>query len=461
MMIPDSTKLFVRHADGAAAQVRAGDLLHEGDTGFELLTFRSGTAGCTWAKCANGVRCEQYPTLRVALRRRKRPQLVGGDKLAVLDPDTLALVRVSATEAIGRLAACATNIPHDGTLYDFSFGWLVGAWLSDGWCNKVIGYTKVEDALRARFVSAVEKWTGEGVEFQEYSEFHEAGINGGIGGESTKIHIWPATDRLKALYAYLGAMVDRDAKSAATFAGEPDRTALFKRMPANLHQFSRGALLGLLTGLIEGDGSLSVSHSKAKPQVLASFSTSSPFLRDGVLELCMLLGIRASYCAQHPRRGRAQKATSYAMHISSVDVGRFAPELHFTNDTPAVRLLMSEPPVKDDVDIVPVQTEFLRRFFGRDAQASRIGYSPNSLQTITSRHRDHGYAPIARTIAVAMLSAYTGPRDEAFHAFRHIVEDRAIHWDVVETVKVADLEACVEVELDAGMRLVLASGLIW
>lgn len=450
----------VPHLKETRRKDRNGADLFDVPEGVEVLTLLPDGQGARWSPVTMFTREEGCELKCVTTKRGHTVTCSSNESLAVYDPEQLTLVRAKPADSIGKIVAVAASIPTSGDRYSFDTGWLIGAWLSDGWCNSVIGYTKCSKKKRDHFVAAVEQLAGSTVTPSVYEEYHDSATNAGISGQSIKLHICPSTPRLKAIYEQLSRLVDREAQAVATAAGEPNRTCLFKRMPSNLAEFSREALLGLLTGLLEGDGTLQVSHSKDRPQVMASYATSSELLKDGIILLGKLLGIRVTSTVQYPKEGRRQRAPAYAVRFSTVDLYRVLDELRFTEETEAVTFLRNNPPTKDDLDVVPVPLPVLRRFFGSASQAIADNYSAAALQTTASKYRKTGVALISRVTAEAMLTAYTGEVDRLFEHFSAVVRDHTTHWDTVTAVTDVPTEPVYDLEVRDTKVFAIASGLV-
>lgn len=181
-------------------------------------------------------------------------------------------------------------------------GWFVGAYVSDGWVSgHMPGYAKEEAAKREEFIRlarAIEP------NFTKHEYTHDASNALGTG---VKIHC-NGPDLVNAVRA-MNLVPDRV---------EGDRQALHKLIPRRMiAEGSEEFLYGLLSGLLDGDGSIIRNTSLAKPRYSARFATSSRDLRDSVAMLLHRLGIRYGVTTTPPR-GKSNEA--YAVHMSTEDV---------------------------------------------------------------------------------------------------------------------------------------------
>lgn len=377
-------------------------------------------------------------------------------------PDGLGgLLKVTPADAVGQLMPVTLAYPAEGNYGDLEWGWVLGAFLSDGWwSDKYVGYSKVDVAKRLRFMRGFCRSTG----FAEkavryYEDQHVAENNGGISGKSKKLHF--STGSLKNAHAiylrdqcYDGASMLR--------RGDSQRACLFKKMPNNLWEMSEQMLLGVLSGLFDGDGSLSISKGKSKPQVMASISTSAPQLRDGIVELLRLLGIRSSYTVVKPKKGRAQRHDNYMITICIPDLSKRADCLRLTSKNEALELLKNSQGMKDDRDVVPVPRVFLRNLLALTPSVLNV-VNVASVKVLLSRWRKYPYISATRAKAHAWLSAYLaseGVKDEAFNAASSYANSSDLMWERVQSITTQPSEPVYDVVLPIAKVYVISNGLV-
>ena len=359
------------------------------------------------------------------------------ESLCVYDHDTEQLVDICPKDAIGRLSPVMKRIPITGSINDYELGWLIGAFLSDGAApGTTIMYTKASQPhrdrffaalqnLQDRFFAALQNLQGGTVNRRTYEEVH--GPLEEISGISVKDHY---TNINKSTLDLLQSCYERNERGEVPSGV---RSALYKKMPVIACQFAEDTLIGLLAGLIDGDGSISINNSKAKPQVIANFSTSSPYLRDGITFLCRLLGIRNSVSETHPKAGRVQKHVNYTISFSTVDLQKIAPRLRLVKEDSinALNLLMSQD-LKDDGDLVPVPNRIMSLV---SSSAGPLKDDPifASLRTIKSA-RKAGYY-FTRNLAKYVLSFIKAANSLNVDLWEKVVYAEDVVWDTIVSVE--------------------------
>lgn len=348
------------------------------------------------------------------------------ESLCVYDHDTEQLVDICPKDAIGRLSPVMKRIPITGSINDYELGWLIGAFLSDGAApGTTIMYTKASQPHRDRFFAALQNLQGGTVNRRTYEEVH--GPLEEISGISVKDHY---TNINKSTLDLLQSCYERNERGEVPSGV---RSALYKKMPVIACQFAEDTLIGLLAGLIDGDGSISINNSKAKPQVIANFSTSSPYLRDGITFLCRLLGIRNSVSETHPKAGRVQKHVNYTISFSTVDLQKIAPRLRLVKEDSinALNLLMSQD-LKDDGDLVPVPNRIMSLV---SSSAGPLKDDPifASLRTIKSA-RKAGYY-FTRNLAKYVLSFIKAANSLNVDLWEKVVYAEDVVWDTIVSVE--------------------------
>lgn len=368
------------------------------------------------------------------------------ESLCVYDHATEEVVDLCPAQAIGRLSPVARRIPSEGIAVDLEIGWMIGAFVSDGWINTLVGYTKNSEAHRDRFTLALEHYIGGPVSYREYHALH--GEDTAIEGASVKRHYSGLPVSLTSLFeeCYRGTL--------------PGRASLRKSLPPDVFNFSRAGLVGVLSGLFDGDGSLSISNSKNKPQPLAQYSTSSPTLRDDVLMLAQLLGIRASVSASQPKAGRVQKHTSYTINFSINDLREVAADLVVIEDKAyaAIQSILSgDGSTKDDLDIVPVPAHLMELCASSKGPCAVDPVLQRSLATNKSV-RAAGYY-VSRAVARRVLAhlAHAGINAAKWEK---LVLATDVHWDVIVEVIPAGKEKVYDLVVPSTKVFVVNGGLV-
>ena len=267
--------------------------------------------------------------------------------LAVFDPSEGRLVKVAADDHQGRLIPILKKLPLDfGPLYDRDFGWWIGALVSDGWISeRTVGYTKLEECKRKEFVR-IARSIHENFTVNEYS----AKASDGKLGNAVKLHL-------------CGKEFVSLCKSYGVYNDDADiegKSALRKQIPYDmLLNGSEEFLWGLLSGLLDGDGSIAKNTSMSNPRFSCRFSTSSPDLRETFEFLLYRLGIRYTTTITPPRNWSNE---AYTISPSTVDMYAILDKLSCVGAR-EIELLSEwkdHAPAQDNTDLIPISEEELQ-----------------------------------------------------------------------------------------------------
>ncbi len=348
------------------------------------------------------------------------------ESLCVYDHETGQIKKVCPAESINALSP--TVPAKSGNKYDKSYGWMIGAFASDGFfTNGRLGLVKLNEDFRDKFFSVLQR---EGTVFGRY--FYKRLDKGpqDLGERSKKDH-YHVSEELLAIFRdcyvpqyrnYLGKVV-----RPAELKG--NRACLFKSLPSSLGDFSRDALLGVLSGLLDGDGTLSWSNGKAKRQLLASYSTSSVQLKEDVRHLCRLLNIRCSVSEVRPDGVRPQKHVNYIIAFSTVDLFTLIDELELVAYSDVLEELRRNPPVKDDRDIVPIPISILHRLGTRKSDAHAI--NPKLVRTLAAlKSKEKEHPRVSRSVAIRILPFLD--MENEMEAYWSVLVHSEIRWARVE-----------------------------
>ena len=201
------------------------------------------------------------------------------ESLAVFDPITGYMIKVKPLIEEKRMIPYLKKDPQPfGTEYNRDLGWLIGSFLSDGWLSRnCVGYSKLEDIKRDAFEAIAREQLTPNFLRKDYKDAPREGKL----GKSAKIHCMG-----EDLYNAFKKMDLSDE------APEEGRQALTKRItPYILNNSTEECLWGILSGLMDGDGSIAKNTTLDKPRFGCRFSTSSKGLRDSLCKLLYRLGI--------------------------------------------------------------------------------------------------------------------------------------------------------------------------
>lgn len=369
----------------------------------------------------------------------------GAGKLIKVKPEVKDYYYVPVVKQLPWGGEEVINTPELDRLY----GWFIGAFVSDGWVSKkgegsyMLGITKASKEYRDKAKEAIIKLTNleNGKElFNNYKALHDKETNCGISGESVKFHFIPKTDDgLEFVkYLYKECYVDHD-------LAEGERSCLKKKLPSNLMSFNENILLGILEGLLDGDGSVAVNTTLKKPRVMVNFATSSKALRDDVSLLFRLLGIKFSITEVLPKPNRVQKCISYTISPSVADLAVYKDDLHLCEKKSDI-LQMLNPDMPNPNDTVPVDFEFLNALKLEDVLKQGISkYS--FLYTYKKVAEKQGFTLIQRKIALKLLDAFTGNKEEneAYKIAKSIITNMTLYWERIDRIEDSEPETVYDV----------------
>lgn len=249
---------------------------------------------------------ENCPCVEVKTDSRK-VIVSSNESLAVFDPETGLLKKQAPKDSIGCLVPVLRKDPRPfGVLGDKEFGWLIGMFLSDGWVSEnTVCMAKLEKIKRDLFVEYCRKYLS--------SEFTVHETRGKKGehklGDSIKT-VCVGKDLAESFKAYQFYEEGTDDLKC--------KKALKKVIPEYfLARMSEDFGWGLLSGLLDGDGTISKSMATGKPRFAPHLCTSSKYLMDSMCKLCFRLGLRYSFSTYAPR---GLSNTAYVVHPSAVDI---------------------------------------------------------------------------------------------------------------------------------------------
>lgn len=460
MKFSHSSKIICRDSNGVVVSTTLGELpqlgapmkdkngasVYELPDGMEVWSYDHNRNSPVFSKVTHLTVEHGCPTTTVKTRRFS-VTASRNESLCVYDHVTEQVVDTCPKDAIGKLSPVMRRVPSVGMHTDFETGWLIGAFVSDGWVNGgTVGYSKASDAHQGRFYDALSAVVGSPLHFSEYATVH--GEDCSVPGFSRKRHYTGLPDSVLQLLhsCYRGDAVGR--------------SSLRKSMPPAVFSFSQAGLLGVLSGLFDGDGSLSLNKSRNTVQPIAQHSTSSISLRDDVLVLAQLLGIRASYTTSMPKEGRVQKNPSYTMNFSINDLNCYLADLIVIEDKAWEALAaigQGAGRTKDDLDIVPVPARVMTECASQRGVCAQDRSLQRSLATHKSM-RSAGYY-VTRAVALRMLGFLDAAGFDV-GSWRAVVMADDVHWDVIEEVTNGGNETVYDLVVPDTKVFVVNGGLV-
>lgn len=327
--------------------------------------------------------------------------------------------------------------------HGFELGWLIGSFVSDGTINrKRLSFTKVNDDVRATFLKYISVAAGvPGVEkyARTYREFHNAAENSGIGGPSVKVCV--STSRVPKMLADLFSSC-YDPELRAKYAAEGvKRTCLAKRLPPNFTTFGNDVLLGILSGLLDGDGTLSINKHKTtkynpewrgKPQVVCSINTSAPRLRDDIILMSKLLGMSLTYSTMKTDIQRNRHHDSFTISLSTEWLWNNLRKIKTVMYHDVIDYLRQNMPACAISNVTPMSYYALEKLEQAYPEVKKIP-SVNAWRAIKCRAKKHGYGLFKRDTTrryAGLIMRYVDDyyRDKALYSVVKAAFDEDVTW---------------------------------
>jgi len=438
-----------------------GSKIHQVPDGISVLTNTTDGKGSRWSKVdtftVDGIKeikkITTYSGKDVSVSSNESIAIYEhGCKIARIAPDNIILKR--------HIVPVLRGMPeHTANDHSKDFGWLLGAFVSDGWIdeNDCLGYTKVDDLKRARFIDAVHAFIGSEINVRLDTALHTAETNCGISGQSTKVHLDIQRLKENAKACELIAILKSCYHTSKEFKQSNERACLFKKLPSNFLGFSKKDKLDLLAGLFDGDGGINLNTSKSSPQVVVTYSTSSPYLRDDVILLLSSLGIRSSVTITKTKPGRVQKVDNYSITVSTPDLAIFANDLNCTTKSNGLEYLIKNGVAKDDRDIVPIDFEILEIL----TKNTPDGMSKGSFATAKSACKELRYTTISRNQALRIIESFKGDKSsEIWTKWISIVKDRTLCWETITNIESKENCEVFDIGVPETKVFALSNGLI-
>lgn len=293
-------------------------------------------------------------------------------------------------------------------------GYLLGALAGDGWVVTADGRLKGQVALAAADAGVCTRYNHSLLSF--FKEMPVISAYERIGGD-----FGPDVVSARYVVSSMGF-----SKFVFPLIG---KTAQKKHLPPFFLQSPREFRMGLLAGLMDTDGSISVSHGKSKPQWMLNMTSTSLRLVQELQLLLRSLKIRSTITDSET----PAKNPCWVINISTVDfhklrhldvghtekVERFAQ--FFAGEAPSSKNSYSQ------IDIIPTPAELAVKL--RAMVGQRFG---NSLYSILSQAQTKGY--ISRISAVELINTDAlDLQDEFVSRWARLVLANDVWWDRVES----------------------------
>ena len=358
--------------------------------------------------------------------KNKRQIISDDDPRAVygIDSDTLKYKRSTPKDSLGRL------VPYSKSIIDISnsnniteihgygrlkeiinlnkdFGYFVGACVGDGWVdvrkNKpiVVNLAGIEKTIIKKYSKIANSLFIKGCHVGHR-------INKNSYGKSEK-HIISSVD----LASLILPMIGKGAKN--------------KHLPPFWFSAPRNFKIGLLSGLLDTDGSISISNGKKKPQLMANISSISIRLLQEVQQLLLSLNISSSISTGKTPKGEP----FWSLGISSIGISNIKNELCNVHEKNIKNLNSitpnSESPAYIRMDLVPFNAEIC------NIVKTKIFNLDKSLYSIISKQKNLGY--ISRSAAFRIINITKKYNIILPKIWLNFAKNKKISWSPVVSVK--------------------------
>ncbi len=309
----------------------------------KVVAFDESSQELVWAPVST---YSEHPgrVLEIVSLTNRRQIFTDNDPRAVygVDPSDpeLRLQRFTPTEALARRVAVpvAKNTKalidpsaREVTIGDhtiplsYGLGYLLGSLCGDGWWDKkdhdYYRQRRLFDDTRAIQLSDLGGFCAKACEEYIKALFKQERIYVFKQAHNKEEHPDRYGDTVKYTFGFPGSG-DFAAWLSLHLGGERcDKSsgAANKRLPAVFYTAPEEFRRGLLAGLIDTDGTCSVSHGKGKPQLMISFTSTSLRLARETQALCRTLGVSSAVSFSKTTSGGN---TSWIVTISAVDCKR-------------------------------------------------------------------------------------------------------------------------------------------
>lgn len=322
-------------------------------------------------------------------------------------------------------------LPVEQIIADFDFGWWLGATISDGWSDAplrgIVNYAKQSDELRAKYIQECNRLVP-GVRCSD--PIREQHVDEGmrLNAESVRISL------------YSTALSNLVAKWVGKGAANKHIPSFFVSLPDE-------CLWGVFSGLLDGDGSISINNSAKRktPGFNCQYTTVSPQLKDDIIFLGKLLGIRVGVT---PYRGNA-----FALSFSLPDIYKNRHKIKLTEPDKRRKFESIFAPARDHGDMVPLP-KALAPFIS--AELAKAGMSVAAVSTAK------GGNLISRGVArewYALLEK-SGCKHPQVELWSKLLNDTSITWDRVSSIESLPEQVMYDITVPDTLVFAVNGGLI-
>ena len=422
-----------------------------GETGFFEVTEFSVHPGCTG--------------YRVITRRKREVEVSQDHSLFVYDPEVGGMTRCRPEDAVGKLVPIVKRVarremvdrlhfdrekyhkvPHwrikyqivEETELDFELGHWVGVVVGDAWTTwpkrGMVCYSETHEELIEQFGKVVDRlFPGCGKMVTRRARH----VDQEMGLDATSVYTVYNSNGLARLvheWFYVG----------------DEHGAHNKQLPPWFVSAPEECLFGILSGLLDSDGSVSLDK---RGRLVCGITTVSPVLVQQIGLLLRLLGIRYKVSV-YERKNKPSRRTFYHVVLSNVDVYRCRDRIRLLHPKRREVLENLRPFTQDDRDIVPVPREIC-------LWAMKEAPIKTSQYDRASAAKRQGYIRRDMAKSIAQLAEEAkAPPPPSFEEWRRIVENEDVHWDVVKQVERTTVQTMYDITVPDTKVFAVNDGLV-
>lgn len=323
-------------------------------------------------------------------------------------------------------------------------GWAFGAMIGDGWIVKAAINGKV--LQKGICLADNDSWNATKLTNVLSTEFMQKGIVPSVQNyEAAEEGRYGSTVRYTynstALALFFKPLIGGERDETTSGSANKHLPPFFLSAPLEFRQ-------GLFAGLMDTDGTITVSNAKAKPQLMAAFGTTSSRLAYEVKYLAASLGITGRITPSTTPKGKP----FYMLSFSNGDIQKWGGK-HMVSKTKLDKL-HSVPAIQQSAmtaaaDVIPIPAELalaLRKLTGAPKLTEAVKADPEKLtarNATVSRYMlldqaakpTHSkYGRISRQAALDVLSHIEPSKYEAIPGYaewRKVIDAAGVTWEQV------------------------------
>lgn len=420
-----------------------GDLVHEDadkkfytvPEGIHVISYDQYTLEPKLARVTHTSVHSKKEVFIVNMSGRKQ-SFVDDDPRAVYgyDPDLRIFGRWRPEESIGKLVPCVKHFEVVGGKTELRFdktkikrikevvplndetGYFIGCLVGDGWAaSKQVVLANIEPEVVNKYKKGMDFFIENAHLSSHESEHTPFGLSAPIKHARHSLNAAGFED-------LIGEWIGKGAQN--------------KRLPPFTFSSCREFRLGVLAGLIDTDGSMSISHGKAKPQFMCNLSTTSIQLTLDIVALCKSLNITASVTSAKTPKGNDcwvvtfSSGDLYLIDLPIVNPDRL-PAWNYlkTGDNPR------ETPSFISQDILPFHPAY-RDILRRITRCNTVDNGVSLGVSIkNSAERRYITRQCAKTVLHHLWSSFTQEELDFLDPLIKMTLQEGVTWEIVESVE--------------------------